>query len=75
MITPTRAALTTFLESLSASGAQLPHVHLQTVRYRLILLILHVATVPEHIRSTGALLLQGALVAFCASFLSRYVGR
>jgi hypothetical protein len=57
MITPTRASLTTFLESLAASRAQLPHVHLQTIRYSFVFLILHVATVPEHIRSTSTLLL------------------
>jgi hypothetical protein len=57
MITPTRASLTTFLENLPASGAQLPHVHPQTIRYRFIFLILHVATVLEHIRSASTLLL------------------
>jgi hypothetical protein len=57
MITPTRASLTTFLEGLAASRAQLPRVHLQTIRYRFIFLILHVATVLEHIRSTSTLLL------------------
>jgi hypothetical protein len=45
------------------------------VHYRIIVLILHVATVPEDIGSTSALLLQTTPVAFCPSFLGGHAGR
>src|SRR5262249_62252086 len=73
-IKPTHASLATFLESVAASGAQLLSVRLQTFCYRPIVLILRVPTVLEHIRSTSTLLLQGAPVAFCTSFLGQHVG-
>src|SRR5262249_14597085 len=40
-----RGLSTTFLESLAASGAQLALVRLEAVRYRVIVPILHIATV------------------------------
>ena len=66
---------TTFLESLAASGTQLALVRLETVRYRIIVPILHIATVSEHIGSTSPLLLQSAPVACGASVLGEHTRR
>jgi hypothetical protein len=66
---------TTFLESLAASGTQLALVRLEAVRYRIIVPILHIATVSEHIGSTSPLLLQSAPVACGASVLGGHTRR
>jgi hypothetical protein len=56
-------------ECLAASGTEPACVRFQTVRHRLIVLILHVTAKPEHIGSTGALLLQIAPMTFSAQIL------
>lgn len=66
---------TTFLESLAASWAQLALVRLEAVRYRIIVPILHIATVSEHIGSTSPLLLQSAPVACGTSVLGGHTRR
>jgi hypothetical protein len=66
---------TTFLESLAASGAQLALVRLETIHHRIIVLILHVATVSEHIGSTSPLLLRSTPVPCRPSFLGGHAGR
>jgi hypothetical protein len=60
----------TFLESLAASGAQLALVRLETVRYRIIVLIPNVATVSEPHRID-----KPAAVAECPGGLLRGLPR
>jgi hypothetical protein len=56
---------------LATRGLQFFYVRFQTIDHGIIAFVLNATAMPHHIRLTGLLLFQGALVIWCGPFFGR----